>query len=121
MASGWISITQRIRIYTRDNSVCCYCGKTCVSNHAYQNSNGAIDRSNVNSLDHIVSQKELAAASTDDKDFSAKRRDAKNLVVACTGCNAAKKDIPLYVWCQQTNKDYARIIIEIGNRIQRSL
>lgn len=115
MASSWISRSTRRRIYRRDNMVCCYCGKQCVSNDTYLA--GGIDRADVVSLDHIVSQKELAAASTDDADFKAKRRDPKNLVLACTGCNGSKKDTPLYVWCSQTNKNYSAIIIEIGIRI----
>lgn len=117
MASGWISTAKRVAIYKRDKSVCCYCSKQCVSNHEYLNSNGMIDRGDVNSLDHIVSQKELAAASTDDADFRRKQRDAKNLVVACTACNASKKDTSLYVWCVQTGKDYATILARIAERI----
>jgi 5-methylcytosine-specific restriction endonuclease McrA len=117
MASGWISTNKRNAIYKRDNNICCYCGKDCVSNASYLASNGMIDRNAVNSLDHIVSQKELAAASTDDKDFKRKQRDPKNLVVACTGCNASKKDTPLYVWCSQTGKDYVVILARIAERI----
>jgi len=114
MASNWISKTSRTAIYTRDNMTCCYCGKKC--NHY----NGAMDLDTV-TLDHIVSQKELAAASTDDGDFNSKRRNPANIVVVCNGCNSSKKHTALYVWCVQTNKDYAVIIGEIARRIVISI
>jgi 5-methylcytosine-specific restriction endonuclease McrA len=115
--ASWISKNKRLAIYKRDNSVCCYCGKQCVIGNTRTHATPA----NLATLDHIVPQKELAAAATDDKDFSAKRRDARNLVVVCMGCNSSKYHTPLYVWCSQTGKDYATIIIEIGNRIATSI
>lgn len=114
MAAGWISTSKRNKIYARDNATCCYCGKSC------QRYNGTMDLDTM-TLDHIVSQKELAAASTDDADFSRKQKDARNLVVVCNGCNSSKKHTPLYVWCVQTNKDYAIIIAEIARRIAISI
>lgn len=113
MASKWIGKTVRLSIYTRDNNVCCYCGKQC--EHLNGSGKDAI------TLDHIVSQKELAAASTDDADFKRKQRDPKNLVVACMNCNSSKRDLSLYVWASQTGKDYPAILIEIGKRIQQSV
>jgi 5-methylcytosine-specific restriction endonuclease McrA len=121
MASKWISKNKRQAIYARDNNVCCYCGKITCSNEAYLNSNGTIARADVNSLDHIVSQKELAAASTDDADFRRKQIDPKNLVLACTGCNSSKQETPLYVWCAQTGRDYGMIIAEIASRINKEI
>lgn len=110
MAAGWISKNKRNAIYTRDNNTCCYCGKHC--NHYA----GSMDNDTI-TLDHIVSQKELAAASTDDAHFAKLRRDAKNIVVVCNGCNSSKKHTPLYVWCAQTGKDYGIILAEIARRI----
>lgn len=109
MASGWISKKARKNIYTRDAMKCCYCGKEC----KYYDKH--MDNDTV-TLDHIVSQKELAASATDDAHFNQLRRDAKNLVVVCNGCNAHKKATPLFVWCKQTGKDYNAIIAEIAKR-----
>ena len=114
MAAGWISKAARKAIYARDNYTCCYCGKKC--NHY----NGSMDNDTI-TLDHIVSQKELAAASTDDADFARRRKDAKNIVVVCNGCNASKKHTALYVWCVQTGKDYAAIIARIAIRINTQI
>jgi 5-methylcytosine-specific restriction endonuclease McrA len=111
--ASWISKNKRLAIYKRDNQVCCYCGKHCDIGDTRTHANPT----QLASLDHIVPQKELAAAATDDKDFSAKRRDAKNLVVVCMGCNSSKCHTPLYVWCSQTGKDYAAIITRIAERI----
>ena len=113
MASGWISKGARKRIYTRDNMVCCYCGKTCVQ----ADSRTAEKPLDVATLDHVVPQKELAAAATNDVHFAQLRKDPKNLVVTCMGCNSSKKHTELYVWCAQTRRDYATIIAEIARRI----
>lgn len=111
--ASWISRKKRMKIYDRDAYTCIYCGKQCKQGDTRFDSNpGAMA-----TLDHIVSQKELAAASTDDKDFSSKRRDAKNLVVACMSCNSTKRHTPLYVFCQQQNLNYATILAEISRRI----
>lgn len=110
MASGWISTKSRKAIYSRDNMVCCYCGKQC------QKYNGKMDLDTV-TLDHIVSQKELAESSVNDADFAAKRKDPKNLVVVCNGCNSSKKHTTLYVWCSQKNINYSTVIAEIARRI----
>lgn len=110
MASGWISTKTRKALYIRDNMTCCYCGKKC---NPY---NGNMDNDTV-TLDHIVSQKELAASSVDDADFAAKQKNPKNIVVVCNGCNSSKKHSPLYVWCAKNDKDYAAIITRIAERI----
>lgn len=109
MASGWISEKARQAVYARDNDTCCYCGRTC-ERHNGNNSGATI------SLDHIVSQKSLAAAATDDAHFARMRRDPRNLVVVCTSCNSSKRHIDLYVWCAQTGRDYSAIIAEIARR-----
>lgn len=115
--ASWISKNTRNKIYARDNQVCCYCGKHCDIGDTRTHTNPTT----LATLDHIVPQKELAAASTDDKDFAAKRRDSKNLVVVCMGCNSSKQHTTLFVWCKQTGKDYAAILIEIGTRIQKEI
>jgi len=123
MAAGWISKAGRATIYNRDEMVCCYCGKTCKAasvqgmTRSEQAAHMKANYADIVTLDHIVSQKELAAASTDDADFNAKRRDPKNLVTVCNACNSSKKATPLYVWCAQKNLDYGVIIAEIARRI----
>ncbi len=115
--ASWISKNTRNKIYARDNAVCCYCGKQCIVGDTRTHSNP----SELATLDHIVSQKELASSSTDDKDFSKKRRNPANLVVSCMRCNSSKKDVSLYVWCNQNNRNYPAILIEIATRIQKEI
>ena len=114
MASNWIGKVARNKIYQRDHMTCCYCGKVC------KKYDGHMDLDTV-TLDHVVSQKELLEVSLDDADFSKKRKDAKNIVVACNGCNASKKHHSLYAWCVITNKNYGAILVEIGTRIQKGI
>lgn len=114
MASKWISKVKRNKIYARDNDTCCYCGKAC------KRYTGTMDLNTI-TLDHIVSQKELAASSTDDSDFARKQKDATNLVVVCNGCNSSKGATALYVWSAQTNKNYGIILGEISRRIAISI
>lgn len=113
MASGWICKNARKALYVRDNSICCYCGKTCVQGDTRKMTNAQ----DAATLDHIVPQVQLAASSTNDAHFAQLRRDPKNLVVVCMGCNSSKKHTELYVWCKQTNKNYPRILAEIARRI----
>jgi len=117
MSNSWISKNVRQRIYNRDNMVCCYCGITCVQCNTRESSNPGLGAT----LDHIVPQKVLAESSINDKDFYAKRRDPRNLVVVCMSCNSSKQHTDLYTWCAITGKNYAKIIIEIGNRISKGL
>jgi 5-methylcytosine-specific restriction endonuclease McrA len=114
MASNWIGKVTRNKIYQRDHMTCCYCGKVCKSY------DGKMDLDTV-TLDHVVSQKELLEASINDADFSKKRKDAKNIVVACNGCNASEKHHSLYAWCVLTGKNYGAILVEIGTRIQKGI
>jgi 5-methylcytosine-specific restriction endonuclease McrA len=72
-------------------------------------------------LDHIVSQKELAATSYDDADFAAKRRDPVNLVVACNHCNSRKQHMTVYQFCRRYGFDYATILRRIAERIEKAI
>lgn len=112
--ASWISKKNRLAIYARDEQVCIYCKKKCIVGDTKDKSINPLD---LCTLDHIVSQKELASAATDDADFRMKRRDPKNLVVMCMSCNSSKQDTPVYVHCAQKNLDYAKIIAEISRRI----
>lgn len=113
----WIKQKVRLKIYERDNLICCYCGKQCIIADSHKHDN----RGDIASLDHIVPQRELALATTNDAEFNKARRNPANLVVACTACNDDKAHTELYVWCLTTGKNYGNILIEIGNRIQRGL
>jgi 5-methylcytosine-specific restriction endonuclease McrA len=115
MSNSWISTKARKWLYERDNLICCYCERKCIIGATYELKGSK--REKCATLDHIVPQKELAAASTDDKHFRQLRRDPKNLVVVCCSCNASKQDTPLYVWCKQTGKHYERILAEVARRI----
>ena len=115
--ASWISKKTRLKIYKRDELVCCYCGAQCEICDTRNCLNPAIAAT----LDHIVAQKTLAASATDDKHFSALRRDPKNLVVVCMSCNSSKQHIELYTWCAQTKRDYATIIAKISQRISKGV
>ena len=117
MAQRWITTEKRAKIYARDNHTCIYCGKTCVEGDTRTASNPK----DIATLDHIVSQKELAAAADSDEDFSRMRKDAKNLVVACMGCNSSKKHTPLLVFCKRVGLDYTAILAEIARRTSIAL
>lgn len=112
--SAWISKIARSEILVRDNLTCAYCGIVC---EIYS----GVRKLNTATLDHIVSQKELAESATDDKDFKTKRRDPKNLVCVCSQCNSSKQDTALYVWCAQKGLNYASILAEISRRIAKPI
>lgn len=111
--ASWINKATRTKIYRRDDCQCLYCGKICQVGDTRLSENPG----DLATLDHIVSQKELAAAATDDQDFGQKRRDPRNLVVACMSCNSSKQHTPIYVYCQQKQLDYSKILEEISRRI----
>ncbi len=112
--ASWISKKARLAIYKRDACTCIYCEKQCVVGDT---KDGNIQKGDLATLDHIVSQKELAELASDDKDFSAKRRNPKNLVVSCMSCNSKKQARSLYAFCGQQGIDYAAVLMEIGRRI----
>ncbi len=113
MSNSWISKGARQWLYTRDQLICCYCGMTCHIGNTRTDS----DLGSCATLDHIVPQKDLAESATNDKHFFALRPDPKNLVTVCMKCNSSKQHTSLYVWCKQTNRDYAAHIKEISRRI----
>ncbi len=128
MPSGWINkkgftrngqyIAGRIDIYARDNYTCCYCGKHC-DQGAFRSGMGSfLDRA---TLDHIVSQYELAKSAESDAEFRRMRRDPKNLVVVCNGCNSSKRHMELYPWAMSKGLDYGKILVEIGIRINKPI
>src|SRR5690349_6216492 len=108
MAAGWISKVIRAALYARDNNTCCYCGKVCKIGGS---------GSDYATLDHIVSQESLFKAAKSYAEFILARKDVRNLVVACMGCNSSKQETDLYVWCIKTGKDYYGIIAEIARRV----
>ena len=112
--SAWISKIARSEILVRDNLTCAYCGIVC---EIYS----GVRKLNTATLDHVVSQKALAASATDDKDFASKRKDPKNLVCVCSQCNSSKQHTELYVWCTQKGLDYSVIIAEIARRISKPI
>lgn len=118
MASGWISKKQRKLIAERDNLVCCYCGKQCIP---YTKEDWKLRPLDVYTLDHIVSQWEIAQTCESDAHFRHARRDPRNLVTVCNGCNSSKKHTELYIWINRKGFDYGKIIAEIGRRIQKPL
>jgi 5-methylcytosine-specific restriction endonuclease McrA len=113
MANSWISVSARLKIYARDNMTCVYCNKVCKRG----NTGTCENPGDCATLDHIVSQKELASVSSDDKDFYARRREANNLVVACQHCNSRKQHKTVYEFCTRYNLDYSRVVAEIARRI----
>lgn len=112
--ASWIDKAKRLGIYNRDNLICCYCGVQCIIGDTRDNN---ANKSIIATLDHIVPQKELAASATNDKHFNQLRRESKNLVCVCMSCNSSKQHTELFVWCKQTDRDYAAIIAEIARRI----
>jgi 5-methylcytosine-specific restriction endonuclease McrA len=111
MANSWINPNVRQAIYQRDNMTCVYCGCTCESGNTGK---GA-------SLDHIVSQKELASVAADDKHFGMLRRDPKNLVVACRLCNQRKGTFTVFEFCNRIGISYADTIADIAMRVSRAI
>jgi 5-methylcytosine-specific restriction endonuclease McrA len=111
MSSKWISKASRKAIETRDNMTCCYCGKQCVK---YTDRTNDTDYA---TLDHIVSQWEIAITCESDAEFRRKIKDIHNLVLVCNGCNSSKQNTSLFVWCARKLYDYATITAEIARRI----
>jgi endonuclease I len=111
MASKWLSKAARKAIETRDQMTCCYCNKVCVK---YVNRTNDTDYA---TLDHVVSQWEIAQTCESDAEFRRKIKDIHNLVLVCNGCNSSKQNIPLYTWVAKKGFDYAIIIAEIARRI----
>lgn len=121
MSSNWITKSQRRKIYQRDNYTCCYCGQQCVSTFGVsQDENIKLMRENaqwIATLDHIVSQWELAQSSESDAHFRREIRNPRNLVCVCNGCNSRKKHHTLYVFAHRMGFDYAAILSRISERI----
>lgn len=111
MSSKWLSKVARKEIETRDQMTCCYCQKVCVK---------YVDRTNETdyaTLDHVVSQWEIAQTCESNAEFRRKIKDIHNLVLVCNGCNCSKQETELYIWCAKKMYDYAIIIAEIARRI----
>lgn len=111
MANSWINPKVRKAIYKRDNMTCVYCGITCESGNTGK---GA-------SLDHVVSQKELASVAQNDKHFGELRRDPKNLVVACRTCNQCKCTSTVYEFCKRIGLDYIAVETRIMERVSKQV
>lgn len=120
MASGWIGKKERKAIYDRDDCTCCYCGTKCLiaagmpiaQQKAFQKENAH----KIATLDHIVSQWEIAQTAESDVDFRRKIQDPKNLVTVCNKCNSSKKHTPLYIWADRMGFDYSSILERIAQR-----
>lgn len=121
MPNGWINKNVRQQLYVRDECTCCYCGKKCSTGVRDSRGLSISEKKSMATLDHIVPQKELAESSANDKEFFSKRRDPKNIVVVCMGCNSSKNHTPLYIWCARTNRDYIKIEAEIIRRVSISV
>jgi len=121
MSNSWIGKNARRSIYARDNMICCYCEKPCITGIEDASLLEKRDRKNIASLDHIVPRYQIAQTCESDREFFTKQRDPKNLVVVCVGCNSSKQHTPLFVWAAKTNKDYYRIQKEIARRINTAL
>jgi len=127
MAAGWIKRKTRLAIYARDNMQCCYCGKTCkpgsvkgmslTEQHAYMKEN----YQDFATLDHIVSQWEIAQTVKSDVDFRHRLIDPQNLVTVCNACNSSKRHTELYIWASNKGLDYAAILVRISERIKKAL
>lgn len=116
MASGWISKKIRKLItQERDQMICCYCEKTCI---AYSKESWKDRPLDVATIDHIVSQWEIAQACESDAEFRKERRNPRNLVTVCNGCNSSKKHTSLFVWAHRKGFDYSAIIGRIAIRTQ---
>ena len=111
MSSKWIGKLARKAIEDRDNMTCCYCGMQCVKYNDREN------ELHYATLDHIVPQAEIYAASATLEAFRQAIRNIRNLVLVCNGCNSSKQDTPLYVWCAKKGYDYGLILQEIARRI----
>lgn len=111
MANSWISKKARQAICERDEMTCVYCERVCDTGNT---KHGA-------SLDHIVSQKELAAAAQDDKHFGELRRDPKNLVLACRHCNQRKCTSTVYEFCKRVGLDYIAVESRILARVSKPI
>lgn len=90
---------------------CCYCGKACVK---YTDRTNETDYA---TLDHVVSQWEIAQSCESDTEFRRKIKNIHNLVLVCNACNSSKQATPLYIWVAKKGYDYAVIIAEIARRI----
>ena len=122
-------VTESIRkaIYARDNMVCCYCGKTCIlatckgmtlpEQHAYMR----LHKNDFATLDHIVSQWEIAQTCESDAEFRRKIADPINLVTVCNACNSSKKNTPLYVWVEKKGYNYRSILRRIAKQTQKGI
>lgn len=111
MSSKWLSKLARKQIEERDQMICCYCGKTCVK---YAD---RVNETDYATLDHVVSQWEIAQTCESDAEFRRKIKDIHNLVLVCNGCNSSKQNTELYIWCAKKMLDYAAILGEIARRI----
>lgn len=114
----FISKKARRDIYDRDNMICCYCDKLCLPYSVDNWKNSPLD---VATLDHIVSQWEIAQASESDAEFRREIANPARIVVVCNGCNSSKKHTPLYIWCSKKGFDYNVIISRIADRVNRSV
>ncbi len=115
MSSKWSGKKLRNDIEQRDQMICCYCGKlTCKYADRVNNTDYA-------TLDHVVSQWEIAQTCESDAEFRHEIKNPHNLVLVCNGCNSSKQHTPLYIWCDRKGFDYASILAEIARRINIAL
>lgn len=114
--SSWLPKSIRAKIESRDDMTCVYCGKECIKAHQGMELTQE-EKLAIATIDHIVPQKELAAAAQDDKHFSELRRDPKNLVVACLSCNSKKRHMGIYQFCMKYGFNFVTVMQEITRRI----
>jgi 5-methylcytosine-specific restriction endonuclease McrA len=120
MASGWIARNKRREIYQRDNNTCCYCDQVCVSTFGVSNQeNIKLMRENaqrIATLDHIISQWEIAQTCESDAEFRREIKNPHNLVTVCNGCNSRKGKMTLYMFCKKYHLNYSAILNRIAER-----
>lgn len=82
-SSAWITPKRRLGLYLRDRFQCLYCAKDLHRAPAADVT-----------LDHLLSQSEIAALDEETRTAFGSPHANHNLVTACRSCNSARKDKP---------------------------
>lgn len=101
---NWIRSRKRDRIYRRDGRQCLYCGRHCSSKIGRP-----WERA---SLDHVIP---LERGGTN---------AASNLVLACRGCNARRRDLPILDYLglvARTDAQFEAWVAKLARRLSAPL
>lgn len=101
MANRWINDKIRLAIYSRDNCTCFYCREKCIYHETAENRL---------TLDHIVPLSQLAKNDP-------RRKDPKNLITSCAGCNVERGETDIDTWLVKKGKTRQ----ELNNRLNTPL